>query len=114
MGRLVTEQEIKQLEANPNVEHASQKSIMYTPMFKVAAIMSYQEGQTPMEIFVRADFNIDVIGRKTPKRSLERRRTVYATYSEPGLLEERRGKGSTGRRSTSELTVSMHIKKDDS
>ena len=41
-----------------------------------------------------------MIGAKKAKSSLGRWRTTYNTYGETGLLEERRGKGSTGRPST--------------
>ncbi|MFC5648038.1 hypothetical protein ACFPYJ_02690 [Paenibacillus solisilvae] len=38
--------------------------------FKLAALQAYNEGQTPSEIFIRAGFDLDVIGHKKSKHSL--------------------------------------------
>lgn len=51
-----TEQEIQMLEKNPNVLRVMGKNISYSPLFKVAAVQAYREGQTPMEIFLQAVF----------------------------------------------------------
>jgi putative transposase len=110
-SRIFTEQEIMQLEANPNVQHVSGKSITYSPTFKVGAVKAYLEGRTPMEIFLGAGFNIAVIGQENPKKSLKRWRSVYATYGESGLLEDRRGKASTGRKVVGELTVEEKLRR---
>ncbi|MBN3523370.1 HTH domain-containing protein [Paenibacillus apiarius] len=68
--KVSTEQEIKQLEANPNVRHVSGKNITYSPDFKVAAIKAYHEGQTPIEIFLKAGFKMDIFGHEKPKKML--------------------------------------------
>lgn len=68
--KVFTEQEIKQLEANPNVRHVSGKNITYSPDFKVAAIKAYHEGQTPIEIFLKAGFKMDIFGHEKPKKML--------------------------------------------
>ncbi|MCY9690120.1 hypothetical protein M5W70_15830 [Paenibacillus larvae] len=34
----------------------------YTPAFKLAALKTYEDGQTPMEIFLQAGFDVDAIG----------------------------------------------------
>lgn len=115
MGRIrgiskFTEQDIKQLEGNLNVQRVSEKSISYSPTFKVAAVQAYNNGQTPKEIFLEAGFNLGVIGQDIPKRCLERWRKAYALHGESGLLEEQRGKGSTGRRPSDELSVEEKLK----
>ncbi|MNI62211.1 hypothetical protein D3C76_1671400 [compost metagenome] len=44
-----------------------------------------------MEIFVKAGFNVDLIGHRKPKACLKRWRDIYAAHGSKGLLEERRG-----------------------
>ncbi|GEB34510.1 hypothetical protein BPA01_40900 [Brevibacillus parabrevis] len=58
-----------------------------------------------MEIFLQAGFYMEMIGRDMPKKCLLRWRKVYATFGEAGFIEERRGKGSTGRKSEGELSA---------
>jgi len=104
-------QDIRKLQENPNVQQISEKSITYSPVFKLAAVLAYNDGAAPMEIFINGGFNTVVIGPKTPKWCLKRWRTAYAKYGEEGLLEERRGKGSTGRKPAGELSVEEKLKK---
>ncbi|PSJ85593.1 HTH domain-containing protein, partial [Brevibacillus fortis] len=106
-----TEQEIHTLENNPNVLRVTGKNITYSPMFKVSAVQAYQEGQTPMEIFLQAGFYIEIIGKDMPKKCLLRWRKAYATLGEVGLMEERRGKGSTGRKSEKELSAEDKLRR---
>jgi hypothetical protein len=71
--RIFTNQEIKQLQTNPNVERCTGKSITYQQAFKEQALRSYQEAyRTPQEIFVSAGFDLAVIGSKVPKQCLAR------------------------------------------
>ncbi|KTD83248.1 transposase [Paenibacillus etheri] len=108
---MFNENEIKQLENNPNVENVTEKSITYSPTFKLAAVKAYKEGQAPMEIFLSAGFNVDIIGRKKPKHCLTRWRNTYNAMGEVGLLEEQRGKGSPGRRPAGELSTEEKLKR---
>ncbi|WP_152382207.1 IS3 family transposase [Paenibacillus brasilensis] len=85
------------MEDHANVLHITERSIAYQPTFKLAALKAYQEGKTPAEIFREAGFNLDMIGRENPNRCLKRWRKTFASQGEAGLLEEQRGKGSTGR-----------------
>jgi transposase len=87
------------------------KSITYAPEFKIAAVKSYEEGYTPMEIFRKAGFDVDVIGHKKPKHCLKYWRNTFTTHGEEGLLEERRGKGSSGRRPIGELSSEEKLKR---
>ncbi|WP_235550351.1 HTH domain-containing protein [Paenibacillus sp. Soil750] len=105
-----SEQEIKELEINPNVLNVTEKSITYAPAFKIAAVQAYEKGQTPMGIFLMAGFNVDIIGHKKPKHCLKRWRNIYVAQGEKGLLEERRGKGSTGRRAAVEMSIEEKLK----
>jgi len=105
-----TETEIRLLESNPNVSRISGRNISYDPAFKLEAVLANQAGEPPMEIFLKAGFSIELIGRRTPTESLYRWRETYAKYGEAGLLEERRGTGSTGRRSKTETSAEEKLK----
>lgn len=106
-----TEDIIRRLEQNPNVQRVSETNISYTAEFKLAAVKAYNEGASPTEIFLRAGFDLELIGSKKPKHSLKRWRDSYAKYGEMGLLEERRGKGSTGRKPAGALSADEELKR---
>lgn len=110
-NKVFTQLEMRQLERNPHVRHVSEKAITYEPSFKLAAVLSYMEGNTPQQIFVQAGFHLETIGHEQPKRCLKRWRTTYTTYGESGLLEERRGKGSPGRPSEKEISIEEQLKR---
>ena len=99
------------LEDNPNVLHVTDKTIQYAPEFKLKAVKAYQEGKTPYEIFLEAGLDPKLIGRDTPKESLKRWRKSYDALGEEGLLSERRGRGSTGRPTTRDLSAEEQLKK---
>ncbi len=108
---LFTEEQIRKLEANPNVRRASESAITYTSAFKLEALQAYRSGRLPSEIFIRAGFDLDVIGHEKPKQSLRRWREINDRYGEEGLATERRGKNSTGRKPTGELSVDEALKR---
>jgi len=110
-SKIFSEHEVKQLESNPNVLHVTEKSISYAPEFKLAAVKAYLSGQTPMEIFRGAGFDVDVIGHEKPKHCLKRWRNTFTTLGEPGLLKEQRGKGSTGRPPGENLATEEKLKR---
>jgi len=101
----------KQLENNPNVNHVSDRSITYKPEFKIAAIKENQNGKGPKDIFIEYGFDLDIIGPEKPQQCLKRWRKTYEKYGEEGFKNERRGKGSTGRPSSKDLTLEDKLKK---
>ncbi|GKU80001.1 HTH domain-containing protein [Paenibacillus sp. L3-i20] len=107
--KLFTEENRRRLEANPNVQHVSETNIAYTPEFKLSALRAYQEGETPVEIFLKAGFDLSLIGHKKPKNSLKRWRDIYAKFGELGIQEDRRGKGSGGPRPTTDLSAEEEL-----
>jgi transposase len=108
---LFTEETMRSLVENPNVQRVSETNISYTAEFKLAAVKAYNEGIPPAEIFLKAGFDLDLIGSKKPKHSLKRWRDTYAKYGESGLREERRGKGSTGRKPAGTLSAEEELKR---
>jgi transposase-like protein len=99
----------KQLENNPNVNHVSDRSSSYKPEFKIAAIKENKNGKGPTVI--EYGFDLDIIGSKKPQQCLKRWRKTYEKYGEEGFKIELRGKGSTGRPSSKDLTVEEKLKK---
>ncbi|MGN7938748.1 IS3 family transposase [Metabacillus sp. 22489] len=99
------------LQYTPNVNHVSDRSISYKPEFKIAAIKENQNGKGPMDIFIEHGFDLDIIGSEKPQQCLKRWRKTYEMYGEEGFRNERRGKGSTGRPSSKDLTLEDKLKK---
>lgn len=115
MGKLkrvvFSEEQIRQIGENSNVQRVSESAITYTSAFKLAALQAYREGQTPAEIFIRAGFDLDVVGRTKPKHCLKRWRATYQQHGEAGLVTERRGTNSTGSRATRPLSTEEELKR---
>ena len=107
--RIFSEEQIKALLQNENVERCSDKSISYHKDFKVMAINKYCEGLPPNEIFGQAGFDISMIGSKTPKRCLQRWRKVFKNKGIQELSVETRGKGG-GRPKTNWASEKEKIK----
>jgi len=92
--RIFTKEEIAKLSKNKNVDKCSERSITYTKEFKVKAVKQYQEYfMLPREIFEDAGFEIELIGKETPKNCLRRWNRTYKTKGVKGLHTETRGKG---------------------
>jgi transposase len=108
---LFTEYQIKELEKNPNVLRVSERAVSYNSDFKVKAVLEYKSGKTPSQIFIENGFNLEVIGKKQPKRCLQRWRETYEKFGDLGLQSERRGKASSGRPSSKEQSVEEKLKK---
>jgi transposase-like protein len=109
MRKKFTDQEKEILLKNKNILNVSDRNIKYSPEFKVKAVKEYYAGNTPQIIFLNAEFDIDLIGRKTPERCLRRWRNTYKKSGELGLLEDQRGKGA-GRPKTKELSLEEKVK----
>lgn len=108
--RIFTPEQIDELLRNSNVLRCSKKSITYHHEFKTEAVRKYRdEGLSAMQIFKQAGFNVDVIGRKTPKHCLQDWRRIVAKQGAVGLSKETRG-GPGRRQSPTYLTDQEKIK----
>lgn len=107
--RIFSSEEQQLLHDNQFVKRCSDRSITYTTQFKEQAVRQYEEGLTSTEIFKRAGFDIDLIGRKQPKSCLRRWRAVYKKHGVIGLTEAR-GKNGTGRKKKVYRTEADHLK----
>lgn len=67
--KLLSEEQISLLAANPNVRKVTPKSIQFSDRFKLEFIERYDEGIHPIQIFRDAGFDVDSIGRLRFKRA---------------------------------------------
>lgn len=108
--RIFTTEQIRELLKNPCVAKCSAKSITYNPDFKVSAVRQHKEQcATVKEIFAMAGFDLEMIGRETPRWCLKRWGKIYKTKGVEKLSEERRGR--LGRPRTKKLTDADRIKR---
>ena len=59
-----TEEQKLQLLKSPYIEKVHSNHLEYTLEFKQLAITQYIQGKTPVEIFVNAHLDLEIIGRK--------------------------------------------------
>ena len=97
---LFTLEQMMELEKNPYVRKASEKSITYTDEFKEHFIEEYQRGKLPSQILREAGFDPKMLGQDRVD-SISRRYKKMAERPE-GLCDTR--KGNSGRPRTKELT----------
>jgi transposase len=109
--KVFTESEIKQLAANPHVQSVTKNAITYAPSFKLSAVTAYLQGQAPQSIFIEAGFDLSIIDPRKPRKCLQRWRKTFAKEGEAGLIEERRGKASTGRIAYDMLSLEEKLKR---
>ena len=95
--RLFTQEQIASLLENEHVVRVSERSVTYSPDFKIAAVKRWKEGLPPSAIFTEAGFNLTVIGRKTPKWLVTRWRKTFDKKGATSLQKDHRGRSSTGR-----------------
>lgn len=108
--RIFTQEQIRELLKNPCVAKCSAKSITYNPDFKASAVRQHKEQYvTVKEIFVRAGFNLELIGQEIPKKCLERWCKIYKTKGVENLTKE--GRGRLGRPRTRRLPDADRIKR---
>jgi transposase len=112
MSKIIfTESQRRELESNPNVIKVSDRSVTYTPEFKVNAVKENAEGKGPGQIFVEHGFDLSMIGSKKPGQCITRWRKTFQKYGKDGFYTERRGKGATGRPTSKELSAEDKLKK---
>lgn len=106
-----TVQEKEELLKSEAIEKVTNSSATYSKEFKVYAVGEYMTGKSPLQIFIEAGINVNILGREQPKRCLNRWRKIHDKYGINGLLQENRGIGSSGRPSKNVLTTEEKLKK---
>lgn len=104
-----TDQETEILLKNPNILKVGKSNLTYCPEFKLKAIKEYNNGKFPVQIFIDAGINIDILGSENPGRCLNRWRKTYNNQGRASLLDENRGK--TGRPRVRELSTEEQLKR---
>ena len=105
-----SEEQMVLLRSNCNVDKCSDKAITYNKEFKIRAVRQYNEdGKTASQIFREACFDLNVIGKNTPKNCLRCWRRIFKTKGNSGLQVETRGRCG-GRPKRKGLTEKERIK----
>ena len=106
-----TVQEKEELLKSDAIEKVANSSATYSKEFKVFAVGEYMTGKSPLQIFIEAGIDVNILGREQPKRCLERWNKIHAKYGPNGLLHENRGIGSSCRPSKKILTTEEKLAK---
>lgn len=65
-----TDEQMKILLKNPNVEEVSSNTIKYTSAFKQLTLELNQKGVFPKQIFKDAGFDLSIIGKNAPQQCI--------------------------------------------
>ena len=98
---IYSEDHLRQLRDNPNVKRCSSKSITYAPAFKQRAVKQYyEEGLSPRQIFLKAGFDLQVLGKHKPKDCLKLWKRIYKAKGLATLASDidPRGKNRLGKK----------------
>ena len=106
-----TVQEKEELLKSKAIEKVANSSATYSKEFKLFAVGEYMTGKTPMQIFIEAGIDVNILGKEQPHKCLMRWRKIHAKYGPNGLLQENRGLCSSGRPSKKILTTEEKLAK---
>ena len=106
-----TVQEKTELLKSDAIEKIANSSVTYSKEFKVFAVGEYMTGKTPLQIFIEAGINVNLLGREQPGRCIGRWNKIHRQYGIEGLLQETRGTGSSGRPRKISLTTEEQLAK---
>jgi transposase len=67
-------------------------NVEFTPEFKIFAVEQYYLGKSPLQIFLEANINLNLLGRKNAKRCLRRWLKKAKNFGKNSLLENNTGK----------------------
>ena len=93
------------------IEKIAHSSATYSKEFKLFAVGEYMTGKSPMQIFIEAGIDVNILGREQPQKCLWRWRKIHDKYGANGLLQETRGIGSPSRPSKKVLTTEEKLAK---
>jgi transposase len=82
---------------NPNVEEITEKHIHYSSSFKIKAVESYLNGQSPEAIFKEAGFDISFFEENYCLYALKRWKKKYEEEGRNSLKKSETGLKATGR-----------------
>lgn len=106
-----TVQEKEVLLKSEAIEKVANSSATYTKEFKVFAVGEYMAGKSPLQIFIEAGIDVNILGREQPRQCLKRWNKIHNKYGVNALLQENRGISSSGRPSKKVLTTEEKLAK---
>ena len=110
--RVFTREKIEQILKNPYVVKCSEKAITYRNDFKVKAMKQHKEQHMSYrEIFIKAGFDLNIIGKDTPRWCFKRWNKTCKTKGLKKLSVESRGKAPTGRPRKTKMSDQDRIKR---
>ena len=92
-GIRFTDEQVSMLRSNPWVKSATPKSVSFTKAFMEEFIALHSEGQTRYEIFESHGLPVDVMGKKTIKKTTDN--WIRKANRSIALSDERRGRPRT-------------------
>ncbi|HBG4934724.1 TPA: hypothetical protein KQF29_004053 [Clostridioides difficile] len=89
MKKYYSEDVIKLLIKNINIEKMTNNSIAFTKEFKLHAVReNLEKGRFPKDIFLEAGIDLKIIGFDKPKDCLRRWRKIYLKQGEASLVSK--------------------------
>ncbi|MCC0686419.1 hypothetical protein KGF51_10040 [Clostridioides sp. ZZV14-6045] len=89
MKKYYSEDVIKLLIKNINIEKMTNNSIVFTKEFKLHAVReNLEKGRFPKDIFLEAGIDLKIIGFDKPKDCLRRWRKIYLKQGEASLVSK--------------------------
>ena len=106
-----TVEEKAELVKSEAIVKVANSSATYSKEFKVFAIGEYMAGKTPLQIFIEAGVDVNILGREQPQKCISRWIKIHKIYGINALLQETRGLCCSGRPSKKVLTTEEKLAK---
>ena len=106
-----TVQEKEILLQSEAIVKVTNSSATYLKEFKVFAVGEYMSGKAPLQIFIEAGIDVNILGREQPQSCLSRWTKIPRIYGVEGLLQDNRGCSHTGRPRKNPLTPEEQLEK---
>lgn len=94
MNNIITfdKKQLATIAKNKNVLRCKGKYIYYTKTFKIKAVKQYLEGMHPNQIFAKAGFDLDMIGKPRARYLLFDWLKIFNTKGVSGFVPPNRGR----------------------
>jgi transposase len=102
-----SEVERKKLLSNKYVQKVTDTQVLFTSEFKIKAIELFSQGFSPEKVFLKLEIDTSLFLPAFPKKSITRWRKIYKEYGVEGLIQENRGRNSTGRPKKTKTTSDL-------
>lgn len=92
-----TPKQRSKLLANRSIKDVTEKTVSFTPTFKIKAVHQYRDGLSPNSIFEEAGIPLEYFKDDYCRNCLKKWVKKFDEGGEESLKEDNRGIGSTGR-----------------